>query len=328
MIALANIKDVAKTAGLSVGTVSRVLNNRGYISEGARKKVQAAMKQLNYVPNELAKSIFRQYTKAIGVIVPSVAHPYFGQIVENLEYYASQLGYKILLCNSYYEKGKEVEYLRMLRANQVDGIILCSRNIDISAELGNKLPIVSIERILSDNIPCVSSDNRQGGLLATQHLVEKGCCKIAHISGSLSLHLMANLRTDAFEEACRKNNVESVLVSTDENQFSSMTYYDKIRNLFREHPNIDGIFASSDVIAAQVIQVAAELGLEIPKDLKLVGFDDINVATLTTPQLTTIHQPIKQISKYALELLINKINGEIVPMRTVLPVSLIERGST
>lgn len=325
---MANIKDVAKQAGLSVGTVSRVLNNRGYISEETRKKVKEAMKQLNYVPNELAKSIFRQYTKNIGVIVPFITHPYFGQVVEHLEFFAANINYKIMLCNSYFEREKEIEYFEMMKRNKVDGIVLCSRNLDISDKLGNNLPVVSIDRILADNIPCVSSDNYQGGQLATQHLIDKGCKKIAHICGSPRLHLMANYRSKAFEEVCQKNSIEPIVVTTNENQFSSMTYYHEIRKLFKEHPNVDGIFASSDVIAAQVIQVAAEIGRKIPDDVKLVGFDDINIATLTTPQLTTIRQPIKQLSKYALELLIDEIGGEIVPMRTVLPVSLIERKTT
>ncbi len=316
---MANIKDVAKLAGLSVGTVSRVLNNRGYISQETRKKVNAAMKQLNYVPNELAKSIFRQYTKIIGVIVPFVTHPYFGKVVESLEYYASEINYKIMLCDSYFEKEKEIEYFKMLKGNKVDGIILGSRNMDISEAIKDNLPLVTIDRILGDNIPCISSDNYKGGMLATEHLIKKGCKKIALISGSPSLHLMANQRSIAYVDTCKKNGIEPIVVSTNEDQFTAMTYYNEIHTLFKSHPDIDGIFASSDIIAAQVIQVAAEAGLKIP--------DDTSIARLTTPQLTTIHQPIEQISKYALELIINEIKGEIVPMRTVLPIKLVERGS-
>jgi LacI family sucrose operon transcriptional repressor len=324
---MANIKDVAKLAGLSVGTVSRVLNNRGYISQETRKKVNAAMKQLNYVPNELAKSIFRQYTKIIGVIVPFVTHPYFGKVVESLEYYASEINYKIMLCDSYFEKEKEIEYFKMLKGNKVDGIILGSRNMDISEAIKDNLPLVTIDRILGDNIPCISSDNYKGGMLATEHLIKKGCKKIALISGSPSLHLMANQRSIAYVDTCKKNGIEPIVVSTNEDQFTAMTYYNEIHTLFKSHPDIDGIFASSDIIAAQVIQVAAEAGLKIPDDIKVVGYDDTSIARLTTPQLTTIHQPIEQISKYALELIINEIKGEIVPMRTVLPIKLVERGS-
>ena len=325
---MANIKDVAKLSGLSVGTVSRVLNNRGYISQATRNKVENAMKQLNYVPNELAKSIFRQYTKIIGIIVPFITHPYFGKIVESLESYASTEGYKILLCNSYFDRSKEIECFHMLESNKVDGIILASRNQDLSGVINNRLPLITIDRILGDDIPCVSSDNYHGGILATQLLLKKGCKKIAYISGSPALHLMANLRGNAFLDPCRKNGVTPIVVATDEKQFSSMSYYAEIRQLFKEHPDLDGIFASSDIIAAQVIQIAAELGKKIPESLKVVGYDDTQIARLTVPEITTIQQPIEQISKYTLKLLINEIHGEIIPMRTVLPVKLVERQST
>lgn len=325
---MANIKDVAKLSGLSVGTVSRVLNNRGYISEETRSRVEAAMKELNYVPNELAKSIFRRYTKIIGVIVPSVAQPYFGRIVESMEAFAAKLGYKIMLCNSYYEREKEMEYFQMLRSNKVDGIILGSRNLDISDAVSSRLPIVTIDRILSESIPCVAADNYQGGLLATQHLIDRGCRHLAHISGSPALHMMANLRSSAFADTCRKNSIEPLVISTEEAQFNALDYFDDIRRLLTEHPEVDGIFASSDIIAAEILHVAKELGRCVPQDLKIVGYDDIFLASLATPSITTIRQPIEQISKYALNFIIEEIEGNIVPLRTVLPVSLIAREST
>lgn len=282
------------------------------------------MKQLDYVPNELAKSIFRQYTKTVGIIVPFISHPYFGKLVESLELYATKNNYRIFLCNSYYEKDKEKVYLRMLESNRVDGLILASRNLDISY----KRPTITIDRILSDHIPCVSSDNYRGGILATQHLIDRNCKKIAFIGGSPDLHLTANLRSNAFVDTCINNGIEPIVVTTDENEFSTMTYYSEIRKLFQSHPDIDGVFASSDVIAAQVIQVAREFAFKIPEDLKVVGYDDTYISQLTSPQLTTIQQPIEQMSKYTFQLLMNEINHEIVPMRTVLPVKLIVRKST
>ncbi|HCR43803.1 MAG TPA: transcriptional regulator, partial [Ruminococcaceae bacterium] len=112
----------------------------------------------------------------------------------------------------------------------------------------------------------ISSDNYKGGMLATEHLIKKGCKKIALISGSPSLHLMANQRSIAYVDTCKKNGIEPIVVSTNEDQFTAMTYYNEIHTLFKSHPDIDGIFASSDIIAAQVIQVAAEAGLKIPDD--------------------------------------------------------------
>lgn len=324
---MANIKDVARAAGLSVGTVSRVLNNRGYISKETRAKVMDAMRQLNYVPNELAKSIFRKYTNIIGLLVPSVTHPYFSKIVEAVEQHAFDLGYKILLCNSYFDERKEIEYFKMLKSNKVDGIILGSRNLEIDDSLTGGLPLVSIDRILREDIACIVSDNYQGGKLATEHLLSKGCRKIACLGGWPSLHLMANQRIDAFRDVCKREQLDPIVISTNETQFSEMSYYADIERLFEQYPDIEGIFATSDIMAAQVIQVAFGKGIRVPDQVKVVGYDDTNIASLTTPTITTIQQPADAISKYALELLIQQIKGNIVPLRTILPVKLIERAS-
>src|SRR5471030_2413619 len=132
---MATIKDVAEVAGITVTTVSRVLNNRGYISEKTRKKVYDAMQQLNYRPNEMARSLLRKKSNLIGLIIPTVAHPFFSELTNYIEYYAYKLGYKILLCNSYQDSVKEKEYIMMLKSNQVDGIIMASHTLEIDEYL-------------------------------------------------------------------------------------------------------------------------------------------------------------------------------------------------
>jgi LacI family sucrose operon transcriptional repressor len=325
---MANIKDVASLTGLSVTTVSRVLNNRGYISNETRQKVFDAMKNINYQPNELARSLFRKHTNILGVIIPSNDQPFFSKLLQSIELYASTIGYKILLCNSYHDRQKEIEYISMLKSNKVDGIIMGSRSTDITDYLDFDFPFVTIDRILDENTPCVSCDNYQGGVLATQFLIDKGCKHLAHISGSPNLNLMANKRDEAFEDICKKKGIDGIMIATDENQFSSMEYHKHIEQLFFDHTNIDGVFASSDVIAAQVIQIAIKKGLRVPEDIKVVGYDDVNISQLTTPAITTIHQPIEQIGKYAVDIIVNQLKGEVVPMRTVLPVKIVEREST
>lgn len=304
------------------------MNNRGYISKETRKKVYDAMKKLNYQPNEIARSLFRQHTNVIGVIVPSVNHPFFSKLVEKIEFYASRRGYKILLCDSYHERQKEIEYIEMLKSSKVDGIIMGSRTTDILNIFNFDFPLVTVDRIMSDKIPCVSSDNYQGGSLATKALIARGCKKLAHITGSLKLNLMANQRYAAFMDICDKEKIDHVVVTAEENQFSSMDYKDLIENLFREHPDVDGVVASSDVIAAEVIQIAISKGRVVPGDLKVIGYDDTSIASLTTPQISTIRQPIEEIGRYAVDLILDQQKGEIVPMRTILPVTLIERQST
>ncbi|MFY9278735.1 MAG: LacI family DNA-binding transcriptional regulator [Caldicoprobacterales bacterium] len=207
------IKDVAKKAGVSVTTVSRVLNNRGYISDATRQKVHQAMEDLNYQPNELARSLYRQKSNIIGLIVPTVSHPFFGELVSRIEYYAFRAGYKILLCNSHLEQEKEKDYIDMLRRNQVDGLILGSHTLDVEEYVLSKLPIVTFDRCISDAIPYIASDNYEGGRIATTLLVEHGCNKIAHISGNLELDLLANKRYEAFVEVAEENDVEHVNVN-------------------------------------------------------------------------------------------------------------------
>ena len=322
-----NIKDVANKSGLSVTTVSRVLNNRGYISEKTRKTVYDAMTALNYLPNELARSLFRQRSNIIGVIMPSVEHPFFGKLLQSIEGHASQAGFKIMLCISRQDVSKEIEYLQMLQGNKVDGIILSSRSTDIRPHLRGPFPFVTIDRILDKAIPCISGDNYLGGCLATEHLIEKGCRKLAHITGSPQLQLQANRRDEAFVDTCRAHGIEPIMYETTEAGFSNLDYYETIERLLTEH-DVDGLFLGNDIMAAQAVQVAGKLHLRVPEQLKIVGFDDIPLASLTTPALTTIQQPIDEIGKYAVEVIVNQLNSIVAPTQVILPVTLVERQTT
>lgn len=323
---MATIKDVAKVAGVTVTTVSRVLNNRGYISDKTRKKVHDAMKNLDYKPNELARSLFRKKSNLIGLILPDVSHPFFGELSKHIEYYAYEEGYKILLCNSYQNSDKEKDYIEMLKRSQVDGIIMGSHTLKTSEYLNTNLPIVAIDRNLSNDIPFITSDNYHGGVLATNLLIDKGCKKLAHISGPLELNTPANKRYNAFIDVTKEKNIEEIVVHGKLDTFEG--YKKMIFKLFQDHPDIDGIFASSDIIAASIINVAHLLGKEITDDLKIVGYDDISIAPLVFPPLTTIKQPIEYMGKLAIELLIKQMGKEPVTIENILPITLIERATT
>ncbi len=325
---MATLKDVAQKSGVTVTTVSRVLNNRGYISEQTRQKVYNAIKELNYQPNELARSLTKKRTNIIGVITPSIMHPFFGKVINYLEQFAVENKYKIMLCNSYHQKDKEIEYIEMLKSNKVAGIVLCSRTIDIDSFLDLSLPVVTIERYVGSGISVVECDNYMGGELATKHLINCGCKNIIHISGIKDIHMPADNRNVAFVDVCKKYNINHKVFHTEEEQFQSMDYSEFIQKIFSENYNIDGVFASSDVIAAQVIQVCNKNNIKIPDDLKLVGFDDTDIAYLTTPMLTTIKQPVEQMCQHAIDIIIKSLEKKVVPLKITLPVSLIKRGST
>ncbi|RED56310.1 LacI family DNA-binding transcriptional regulator [Cohnella lupini] len=325
---MATIKDIADKVGVTVTSVSRVLNNRGYISEMLKKRVQEAMEELNYQPNEVARSLIRKKSNIIGLIIPDVSHPFFGEVTKYIEYYADKNGYKLLLCNSKLNKLKEKEYINMLKGSQVDGIIMGSHTMDTKDYTSIKLPMVTLDRQITDTIPYISSDNYKGGELATNLLIKKGCKKIAHISGNLHLNLLAKLRHDAFKKVITNKGIEHIVLQTEINGFNYDEYEQLVSSMFREHPDIDGVFASSDIIAAQVLKECYRIGKSVPEDMKIVGYDGIQLGQLITPGITTIKQPTKEIGKMAVRLIIEQIEGQDVSKENILPVKLIERQST
>ena len=325
---MATIYDVAKKVGLSVTTVSRVLNNRGYISEATRKRVYETMEELNYQPNELARSLLRKQSNVLGRIIPDVALPCFSELASHMEACAYASGYKILLCNSHLDPDKERDYIDMLKRNRVDGIIMGSHTLEVDEYRTLQRPLVTIDRMIDASIPYIASDNYLGGRLATQLLLDKGCRKLAHICGNLALDLLANQRDAAYVEAAAAGGVEALTYETGTNVFDEGEYRELVKQLFAEHPEVDGIFAGSDLMAAFVLQECARRGRSVPDQVKLVGYDDVPMASWFVPSITSIRQPIRQMGELAVELLLKQLAGEEVPPATVLPVELMERETT
>ena len=325
---MATLKDVARETGLTVSTVSRVLNDRGYISKETRQKVYDAMKKLNYRPNEVARSLSKKTSNTIGVIVPHIKHPYFTDLISRLESQAYQRGYKIILCNSQEKEEKEREYLEMCTSNRVAGIILCSGTVAVEEFAGSNIPLITLERYLENGTASVECDNRQGGRLAAQKLVDCGCKHLLHISGVQENAMPADQRGVGFDEVCEKEGISHKTMATSRSQYDQLEYHELIEGILRENPETDGIFASSDLIAAQILQVCWKMGIHVPEQIQLVGFDDVSVASLTTPQITTIHQPIREMAEMAMNLLQDAVDGKVVPKRSILPVSLVERETT
>jgi len=324
---MATLKDVAAKAGVTVTTVSRMINNRGYVSEATCANIRAAMKELHYQPNEVARSLSLKRSNLIGLIVPSSSNMFFCNIIDGIEKYVSKNGYKLLLCNSNHEMDKEIEYFEMLNANKVAGVIVTSR----TQGLGNKIfidaPIVTFDRVISDKIPSICVDNFQGGVLAATHLIERGAHNLAYISGSSDLDMDANKRYLGFKSVCDAHKVPYVVIDASEEQFLKMNYYQLARQFLDENPNVTGVFTSNDIIAAEVIRLCHKRGIKVPEQLKVVGYDDIELCNFTTPQITTIRQPYDDICRFVVQHLIQMIEKKEIPESKVLPVSLIQRGS-
>lgn len=326
---MSTLKDVAERAGVTVTTVSRMLNNRGYVSEKTKNKIRQVMKELNYRPNEFARALSLQRSNFIGLIVPSARNMFFSKVIDSVERQVSKHGYKLLLCTSNLEPKKEFEYFDMLSANKVAGVIIASHTQDIDKKININAPVISIDRIISPQIPAICSDNYQGGVLAAEHLISKGCKKLAHISGSIHLNMDANKRYYGFKDVCEKKGVPHILIDATEEQFLSMNYDSIVNMLLDNYPDVDGIFTSNDIIAAQVIATCSRRGIKIPDQIKVVGYDDIDLCTIFNPSITTIRQAISEISLYAVESIISKAEKDKpIPSCIIFPVELIERETT
>ncbi|GLC87133.1 LacI family DNA-binding transcriptional regulator [Lysinibacillus piscis] len=323
------ISDVAKAAGVSPTTVSRVLNNRGYISQETRDNVERAMKEVNYFPNDVARSLFNKRTNLIGIIVPQTSNPFFGELTFHIESICASLHYKVLLCNSLNRVDKEKNYWEMLMRNQVDGVIAVTYNRGLVNGHEKPLPIVTIDHYLSPTIPVVSSDNYAGGVQATELLIAKGCQHILHINGPLKLETPANLRRKGYETVMQQHGRKAITYEV-ANALDRGEQQKVIAQLFQEHPQVDGIFASDDLVAATVIAEAQKYGKHIPKDLKVIGYDGTETCQTLLPSLTTIRQPIELIAQKAVEVLLKEIEGDYEEgaMDICLPVQLIEGTTT
>lgn len=316
------LEDVAAVAGVSKTTVSRVLNNRGYLSQATIDKVHKAMQELHYRPNIIARQLYQQRTNLVGLVFPTVDNPFFGQLEACLDHELYKRGYRVLMGNSQNNPDRERAYLRQLLNGQVDGLIVGAHNEGIEQYRNIQLPVVSIERLVSKDIPVVAADNYAGGVLATQQLLDDGCQHIIHTNYPHDLASPNMERRRAYEELMRRYGLP---MYTYEVSFDSSTA-EKIKifyRLFDEHPEVDGVFADNDTNASLIMQVARKRGRRVPEDLKVVGFDGANMTRTLLPELTTIQQPIQQMATAAVQLLQDQIDGKKTTNSVQLPVKLI-----
>ncbi|HAQ1440901.1 TPA: LacI family transcriptional regulator, partial [Enterococcus faecium] len=314
------LEDVAKRANVSKTTVSRVLNNRGYLSQKTIDNVYKAIEELNYQPNVVARQLFQKKTNIVGLLFPTVANPFFSELVEALEKKLYEIGYKVLIGNSMNNKEKETNYLNQLLSDQVDGLIVGTHNQGIQEYKYQNLPIVAIDRVMNEDIPVVESDNYNGGKLATKLLIAQGAKNIIHTNGPIDLQTPANRRRLAYEDTMKAYQLIPRTVTLDFN----ISYVKKKQiffQMFEDYPKIDGIFASNDIDAALILQVAKEKGLNVPADLLVVGYDGTLMTRSILPDLTTVIQPINDIADTAVAILMKRINKEETKKEYILPVT-------
>lgn len=313
----AKLQDVARVAGVSVTTVSRVLNNRGYLSDDVRTRVADAIRELDYRPDEVARSLHGQKTKLVGLIVPTTAEPFFGQIAMEVEVALAAAGYKMLLCNSLSSSERESQYLGLLIANRVDGIITSTHNEGIGLYSRADLPIVALDRPISDSIPNIHSDNYGGGRMATELLVERGCRHIVHITATESER---NERALGYRDVMREQNLEPQVFA-----YGFETPDARRRELLETWLSknaVDGVFCSDDTTALMVLEWGRAAGRVVPDDLRIVGFDGTKMMQRIVPGLTTVRQPISQIASAAVAVLLGRITDPRTPVTPSMSVTL------
>ena len=327
---MATIKDVSKLAGVSVATVSRYLNKNGYVSKEAEQAIQEVIEKLNYRPNTIARSLAGKKTATIGLMVPDILNPFFPEIARAIEDAANSHGYNVMLCNTDNDNEKEQQYITTLLHKQVDGIIISSYTItpDHLQELKKQsIPVVLMDNVFSsDSVASLTVENYRGGEMAVEHLLDKGCRKIAHICGPSTV-TSSRERTAGFENASRGSDwfAPSLIGYSD---FSVKGGYNTMNDLLIQHPDLDGVFASNDLMAAGALKAIQESGRTVPTDVKVIGFDGISLE-MVNPELSTIAQPIYELGKTAMDTLIGLIRNETdIVMDRVFPVTLIEKQST
>ena len=324
------IKDVAERAGVSVTTVSRVLNNRGSLSEKTRKKVYAAMEELNYHPNQLAVNLFKRRTMLVGLIVPVISHVFYALETKYIEQYLYTHDYKMILCSASENHWREKENLIMLQRNKVDGIIIASHTLDLEDYNKISLPVVALDRYLGKNIPTISADHQQGGRLAAEEFLRCNCKKVAQVIGFSAVPTPSNERHIVFRRIMEENNIVCIDYELPLNTFKYTEYIDVVQEILANDPDIDGIFAV-DNIANAACKVAAALQINVPEQLKIVGYDGTELSMMGNLSLSTVVQPIRKIAWSAVDNLLSMISGKSDDCHDVhirLPVTFTRRDTT
>lgn len=325
------LRDVAEYAGVSPKTVSNVVNHWPYITDETRQKVQKAIDELGYRPDSLATSLRTGRTKTIGVVIPDITNPFFGQVVRGCEDVLYAAGYNIFLCNTSEDQRKEQGYLAMLVDRGVDGLLLFGARSDaktLSAIVHDTIPIVAEDcPVPHANTTVIDIENVVGARLATEHLIAEGHTRIGHLGGPLQ-RTAAEKRMQGYQQA-----LEHAGIAYDRSLIYQCTpslrggFRSALRMLQEQKPT--ALFCYNDLIAVGALIAARQLGFRVPTNLAIVGFDDIALASLVEPALTTIRVRQYLMGRTASELLLERLSGAESPADSFsIPVELVIRSSS
>ena len=327
---MSTIKDVAKLAGVSPSTVSRTLSNRIFVEEETRQRVMKAVEELNYKPSIMAKALREGRTYTIALLVPDINSLFYPMIMKSIEKYAAQKGYSIILCNNNEDIECEKRNMEMLGSRGIDGILCMSVEDDIRHLLRfqkeQKVPVVLVNRDFTEDISCITVDNGYGGYMMTKYLLDMGHRKIAGMFGDFSRQRFRE-RYDGCKRALEEYGIQD---------YRKYFIYDvnTVEEAYRctqaalsgtDRPT--AFFASLDILAIGIYSGINESGLAIPRDVSVVGFDNIFMTEYMVPPLTTYNAPIDHLAQQSMECLIRQIEDGKPPVRIVMKGELVERKS-
>lgn len=325
---MASIKDVARYAKVAPSTVSLVLNKTGYVSAETREKVERAMKELNYSPNELARNLYRNKTNIVGIIVPDASHPFFSTFIQYAEICLYDHGYKTMVCSTINRKNGEEEYIDMLKRQMMDGVIMGAHSLRLDIYENVDRPIVALDRYINDDIPIVRSDHKKVGELAAKRLLRAGCRKAVQISGARIVSTPSHERHDVFRSYFEEHGGIVYDMNMGWNHFNLAYYMTYVEKIFKEHPDVDGIFAV-DMLIGACLQYARHHGIKVPEQLSMVACDGTFLTLGVERPITAIVQPIEDLARAAVENVIKLIDGsKMTKSETVFDVTLREGETT
>lgn len=328
----ATMQDIANKAGVSKTTVSMVLNNKdNNISKSTKDKIHSIAKELNYIPNSIARSLSTRKSGTIGIIVPDITNPFFSSIARAIEDSANELEYNVIFCNSDNEVSKEEKYVQLLISKLVDGVIfIAGGNSTNSIELLNKngVPFVLVDRYVEGFEECygVYTLNKKGISDGVDYLYSKGKRKIAFVTGSPAIEI-SNLRLQGYIDRINYFDIfdDSLIFQSDFTMEGGKIVTEKILDTT---PDVDAIFYSNDVMAIGGLKILSRRGINVPSQIAIMGFDNIPLSEVVEPELTTIGQPIYKMGKKSCELLIDIINDKSISKKMYeFELDLIKRGT-
>lgn len=322
-----SIREVAKLAGVSPSTVSRVINGTANVDIEKKERVLKIIEETGFKPNQVARSLFKKSSKIIGVILPNINNPFFTEMTKYIEDEAYAKDYKILICYSYNDIQKEKENLNMLVSMNADGIILLTNDESMRKDLDNyKIPIVVLDRHSNSekNLTHIASNHYEGAKLATKHLIECGCKNIVNMKGPTAFS-SARDRNRGYEDICKEYNREIKSVDCDYNYEAGIK---STEELLKKYPEVDGIIASNDIVAISAYKVLNKNNYRVPEDIMIIGFDNIEMSKMFTPEITTIEQDIEKMGRVAVRSIVDFKNGREVQKDYIFDVNLLKRDTT